>query len=153
MLYTSKRQFVKRLGETEVAEGVIFFSRKLDKFSSNSQLWCVCVWVIYLFILSHVAQTGFKLCVAKDDLEFLILLPPPFKSWDHRHLPPHLASVATRQASYQLSHTSASQIYILSLCYAHLWRKRSKAIKQLSTVNHFLNPKSSCGALLELILC
>lgn len=152
MLYTSKRQFVKRLGETKVAKGVIFFSRKLTNFHLIHSFG-VCVGVIYLFILSHVAQTGFKLCVAKDGLEFLILLPPPFKSWDHRHLPSHLASVATRQASYQLSHTSASRIYILSLCYAHLWRKRSKATKQLSTVNHFLNPKSSCGALLELILC
>lgn len=31
---------------------------------------------------SHTAQDGWELRVAKDDLELLILLPPPPECWD-----------------------------------------------------------------------
>lgn len=51
---------------------------------------CLCLFEIG----SHVACSSGcpqTLCVAKDDLELLIFLPPPSASWDYWHVPPYLA--------------------------------------------------------------
>lgn len=39
-----------------------------------------------------MAQVPQTLYVAEIDSEFLILLPPPLKSWDGSHVPPHPVS-------------------------------------------------------------
>lgn len=42
----------------------------------------------------HIFQAGLPtLCVTDNDLELLILLPPPPKFWDYRHTSPHQAYV------------------------------------------------------------
>lgn len=51
---------------------------------------CLCLFEIG----SHVARSSGcpqTLCIAKDDLELLIFLPPPSVSWDYWHVPPYLA--------------------------------------------------------------
>lgn len=51
----------------------------------------VCLYVcLFLGLVFHVIHTGLELCIAKGDTEFVILLPPSPKCWNHKHASPHL---------------------------------------------------------------
>jgi hypothetical protein len=50
-------------------------------------------------------QTGLELSLGWEELELLILLPPPLQSWDCWHLPPCLASHPTLVRDLKLFQT------------------------------------------------
>lgn len=90
------------------------YTFSLPKMPLPAFLLSISLYTHCLFVLNTSDQAGLKLAMHEDHLAPLVLLPPPHRCWDDRHVPPCLVYVfcgflCMRQALYQLNDTLATQ--------------------------------------------